>query len=405
MVKLDRPLRFLQVSDLHLGGRAWPRRLRLPAERAERRRQELRDSLPKLAELARAEAAEAIFIPGDLFDGENAATDVVNLTLNTLAALAPRPIFIAPGNHDPLAPGSPYAEPRASLAGRPAWPENVHIFSRPDVQAVHLPGRPEIAILGQAFAGNSDPDRRPLARRIERPTDAVCLLLLHGSLLGGWTGTDKKLTFPFTRQELLDQDFAYVALGHYHAYDEIRDANGRIRAAYGGRPFAAEFVPADRAGACLVGELDGQGRVSLRRVPLDARRLLDLPVPVNAIGTPEALRAAAAAALSAAGGTIEDLVRFSFSGTCQPGLRPGNLDWHDLAFASLADLTALRPNYDLEALRAAAETPGASLESLFAKALLDRPGESAADRARLQEALEYGLDALHGLIPEPRHAD
>jgi len=313
-------------------------------------------------------------------------------------------VIITPGNHDPLTPGRPYSE-SAERGSRTPRPDNVFIISSAEFQTVRLKERPEITVIGQAFYGNSNPDQHPLSLRIERPTDTLNILLLHGSLLGGWTGTGKKLTFPFTRQELLAQDFAYVALGHYHAYDEIRDEQGRLRAAYGGRPFAAEFVPPERIGGCLVGEISPAGQVTLRRVSLDERRLLDLSVTVRDLGTPEDLRAAAVAVLSTAAGGKEDLVRLKFSGTYQPGLRIRDLDLRELAFAVTADCSGLRPGYDLEALRTAAETPGASLESLFVKALQERRETTTADEELLQEALEYGLDALHGFVPEPRDAN
>lgn len=41
------------------------------------------------------------------------------------------PVFLAPGNHDHLCPGSPYLEM--------AWPGNVHIFTRQELESVSLP--------------------------------------------------------------------------------------------------------------------------------------------------------------------------------------------------------------------------------------------------------------------------
>ena len=57
------------------------------------------------------------------------------------------PVFIAPGNHDPAVKNSPYVTED--------WPDNVHIFLRPELEAVEVPEL-GCVVYGAAFTG---PDR------------------------------------------------------------------------------------------------------------------------------------------------------------------------------------------------------------------------------------------------------
>ncbi len=402
-------IRFLQASDLHLGGRAWPGCFDLDGEKAALRARELREAVARLGELARTEDVEVVLIPGDLFDRETVEPDLVNLVVDTFAALAPVPVYIAPGNHDHYSATSPY-HPRARLhRHQPPWPENVHIFSEPEFASVPLPGRPEVSVTGAAFLTNQPIARRRLAERIARPASGISILLLHGARVEFVLEETQKVTFPFTAGELLAQGFSYTALGHYHLRSEINDGAGRLRATYGGRPFAAELQrdPTAPAPGCLIGSIGPDGASEVVCRPLDARQALEIDVVCERIGSPEAMWRQARAAMRAAGATADDLLRFSFTGTRAPGFDPDPAPPADLCFAIAASTRRLRPAFDLNALLAAAESEAAPVESLFVRQLHARivDAESDAERLPLQDALEYGLCALKGLPLEVRDAD
>ena len=118
--------KIVHAADFHLdsafGG--------LPVEKARERRRESRDLLRRLADLARQEEAEVLLLSGDLFDGERVFPETLERMGEVLDELN-IPVFIAPGNHDPYTPISPYALRR--------WPENVHIFSKDTIEGVALP--------------------------------------------------------------------------------------------------------------------------------------------------------------------------------------------------------------------------------------------------------------------------
>ena len=79
---------------------------------------------------ALSEGCAAVLLAGDLFDSARVYRDTLEALRAALAACR-CPVFIAPGNHDALLPGSPYLEN--------GWPENVHIFRTAEPERVSLP--------------------------------------------------------------------------------------------------------------------------------------------------------------------------------------------------------------------------------------------------------------------------
>ena len=99
----------------------------LPAKEAKARRQEGRVLMDQLADLAEREGTELVLLSGDLFDGGRVYPETLGRLRLALARMG-CPVFIAPGNHDPAVKNSPYVTED--------WPDNVHIFLRPELEAV-----------------------------------------------------------------------------------------------------------------------------------------------------------------------------------------------------------------------------------------------------------------------------
>ena len=118
--------KIIHAADFHLdspfGG--------LPVEKARERRRESRELVDRLTDLVRTEGAEVVLLAGDLFDGQRVFPETLERLKAALAAMG-CPVFIAPGNHDPYSPHSPYAGP--------VWPENVHFFRSEAMESMLLP--------------------------------------------------------------------------------------------------------------------------------------------------------------------------------------------------------------------------------------------------------------------------
>ena len=173
---------------------------------AQRRRLQL--TLPgRLAELCREEGCQLALLAGDLFDQPQATAEAVQALAAALEEMAV-PVFIAPGNHDYCCTNSPY------LTG--AWPGNVHIFSRPELQSVALPEL-DCRVWGAGYTGMDCPALLE-GFRASGP-ETTQLMVLHGDPLSA-----ASFTCPITRQQVSASGLQYLALGHVHRWGTLRGA-------------------------------------------------------------------------------------------------------------------------------------------------------------------------------------
>jgi hypothetical protein len=116
---------------------------------------------------------------------------------------------------------------------------------------------------------------------------------------------------------------------------------------------------------------------------------------VTGAGTAEQVDRRALKAMDQAGATEQDFVTVRLSGRLAHGVRYGGAgpELRARAFHVKLDKTRVRPEYDLEALRAVDD---ATTEARFVRDLLEqRDAEKDPEaRALIESALYYGLDAL-----------
>jgi exonuclease SbcD len=406
-------LTFLQLSDLHLDSSLRSGRLALPEHKARIRREELRQILPQAARLAREQSVRLVLIPGDLFDDEAVTQDTVNFVIHHLASMAPAHVVIAPGNHDFLSLGSPYDDGLLASRQQRRWPPNVHIVND-GAWSTHLPaGMPDVTVTGMAHAANVPLTQRLLAARIPRPPEAadperIHLLVFHGSRDHARVPEGKMRTLPFSEAELAAQGFDYAAVGHYHDHSLLHAEDGRLLGAYAGCP-AGRGLDEQGDRHVLLGRIDksrGTTRVAIEPVRLDSRAVHGVEVSCAGATHREAILARVEEALARAGARDGDIVHLSFTGRIAPGidirLPAGTLD--DRFFHVAMDLSGVRPAYDLDAYRDEALR---TTEARFVREMMGKiQTETDGGRRRLLEnALQYGLDALIQRDVAPRYED
>ena len=222
-------MKLLHASDFHLDSPLTG----LSTEKSAQRRRELREIPARLADLARVEEVDLVLLPGDLFDGERVYPETVRALAEALEAM-PVPVFIAPGNHDWYHEGSPYVAF--------SWPDHVHIFTDPELQAVELPGL-NCVVHGCAFTAPHREDD-PLAGFTAPDDGKLHLLCVHGEM--GLTGSYA----PIDPKSLERSSAAYAALGHVHAAGSGRA--GKTLWAYPGCPEGRGFDELGPKGALIV---------------------------------------------------------------------------------------------------------------------------------------------------------
>ena len=359
-------LTFLHAADFHLDSPFHA----LPPDRAAERRQEQRQLLTRLAETARQAEADLIFLAGDLFDGQRARPETFQALYQVLEELEAE-IFLAPGNHDPYSPTSPY--------GKFTWPDHVHIFTTAAPQRIPLP-RLGAVVYGSAFTSAYRMDS-PLAGFHAQEEGLAAFGCFHGDLSSAHSRYG-----PIGHNEIAASGLNYLALGHSHSASGLNRA-GKTYYAWPGCPEGRGFDETGDKGVYL-GQLDG-GRVTLDFVPLARRRYLTPSLDITGRDPTQVLEAFIHTARP------EDILRISLTGARDPDNEPDLTALTALASgyfysASLYDHTTLS-----QALWARMEED--TLTGLFLRAMAKRLQEAApAERPLLERAVRFGLAALEG---------
>jgi len=394
------PLVLLQTSDWHVGSALTSRTLGLSPELRELRRDEVDGAAERAVAAARALNADGLVVPGDLWDAECVAPAVIHRLLAALASFGPRPVFIAPGNHDFAGPGGWYEPSVLAALGMRSWPENVLVFRGPAWSTLPFPGRDDAAVVGRAFLSARLAAERPLAQPPPVPAVPLSLLLLHGSY-ESYGGPDSpigpKKTAPFSRKELLSTGFTWTALGHHHQLEIIEDDAGAPRAAYSGCPTGRGL---DELGprSFLKVTLHPDRPPEVETMPADARVVRDLALHVSELDGPE-IQARAAALFDSVAVTSLDIVRLTLTGSQAYGARPA------AAVTALAPRVAHLLVRDRTAPPSPAESAGLqTAEGRFVASLTARR-ETAEDKRVVDLALALGRDALAGRVVRPRNPE
>lgn len=241
-------LTIIHAADFHLDSPF----AALSPEQAAQRRGEQRELLERLTDLARTARAQLVLLAGDLLDGENTYRETAQALARALGQMD-CPVVISPGNHDPYTPHSPYA----TLA----WPPNVHIFRRAELEALELP-QLNCVVYGRAFISPLE-DTPPL-EGFSAPQDGrLHLMCLHGDL-----GKSSRYA-PVDPAQVAASGLDYLALGHIHTFSGLQRA-GSVPWAYPGCPEGRGFDELGEKGV-LCGTVE-KGAIHLDFVPLCKRR-------------------------------------------------------------------------------------------------------------------------------------
>jgi len=225
----------------------------LPEAQAQKLRASLLELPAKIAALCRAEGCDMMLLSGDLFDGPYTPQSYRLLC----AALeeAGVPVFISPGNHDFVGPDSPWL--------RESWPENVHIFTQPEITAIPLPAL-SCTVYGAGFSSMDCPS---LLTGFQADPDAKYTI---GVFHGDPTNVSSPY-HPITRAQVQDCNLTYLALGHVHKTNSFRA--GKTLCAWPGCPIGKGYDETGVKGV-LIAELSDVSDVHF--VPLDAPAFYDL---------------------------------------------------------------------------------------------------------------------------------
>ena len=252
-------MRFVHTADWQLG----MTRHFLVGEAQPRYSAARRDAVAGLGSLAAEVGAEFVVVAGDVFEDNQLAPQVISQSLEAMRATG-IPVYLLPGNHDPLDASSVYT----SALFTAECPANVTVLDRPGVHEV----RPGLQIVAAPWRS-----KRPTTDLVAEVLDglpadgATRVLVAHG----GVDILDPDPTKPsLIRLAGLEEAVArgavhYVALGDKHSVTEV-GSSGRVW--YSGSPEVTNFDDVEPApGHVLVVDLDETD--PQRPVTVDARKV------------------------------------------------------------------------------------------------------------------------------------
>ncbi|MFN2251035.1 MAG: exonuclease SbcCD subunit D [Anaerolineae bacterium] len=244
------PTKFLHTADLQLG----LTRHFLGSDAQPRFAAARNDAIRSIGELAADEGCSFVVACGDVFESNHVSRQVVVRALDALGDV-PVPVYLLPGNHDPLDAGSVYR----SATFRASVPSNVHVLesgapveASPGAWLVAAPWLSKHPLEDLAARSLSDL-RELLADADGRAVGPARILVAHGIVdLLSPDATDPAAILLAGLENALGAGIVhYVALGDRHSVTDV-GATGRVW--YSGAPEATDYDEVD-SGAVLVVEL------------------------------------------------------------------------------------------------------------------------------------------------------
>ncbi|WP_454163592.1 metallophosphoesterase family protein [Gordonia iterans] len=181
--------------------------------------------------LAASTGAEFVVVCGDVFDDPCVSSRIIRRTLDALGAY-PVPVYLLPGNHDPLDATSVYR----SATFRNACPENVHVLDRAGAVRV----RDGVTLVAAPWTSKR-PESDLIADQLARlaPSDDLRIVVGHGGVDTFSPGSDPAIVTASRLREAVDAGLVdYIALGDRHSATEIGDSQ---RIWYSGAPEVTDF--------------------------------------------------------------------------------------------------------------------------------------------------------------------
>jgi DNA repair exonuclease SbcCD nuclease subunit len=247
-------MRFLHTADWQLG----MTRHFLAGDAQPRYSAARRDAVSGLGALAAEVGAEFVVVAGDVFEHNQVAPQVIGQSLEAMRAIG-IPVYLLPGNHDPLDASSVYTN-KLFTAERP---DNVVVLDRAGVHEV----RPGLEIVAAPWRSKA-PTTDLVAEVLDGLPDdgATRVLVAHGGVDVLDPDRDKPslIRLAMLEDALNRGAIHYVALGDKHSLTQVGNT-GRVW--YPGSPEVTNFddVESD-PGHVLIVEMDESVTVQPRRV-------------------------------------------------------------------------------------------------------------------------------------------
>lgn len=260
-------MRFLHLSDLHLGKRV--NEFSMLEDQAY--------ILKEILNIIDEQKVEAVLIAGDIYDKVIPSAEAVRLLDDFLTRLAARelPVFLISGNHD--------SAERVAFGSRLMSSRQIYLSPvfESDVEPITISDRyGEINIYMLPFVKPSLVKRvypeeeiityqdavNAAVQHMQIDTDKRNILLAHQFVTGAARCDSEELSvggLDDVDASIFD-GFDYVALGHLHGPQKI----GKETVRYSGTPLKYSFSEANQKKAAVIVDVEEKGKINIQQIPL-----------------------------------------------------------------------------------------------------------------------------------------
>ncbi|RLV55840.1 DNA repair exonuclease [Aeromicrobium phragmitis] len=258
-------MRFVATADWQLGMPA----AFLPDEARARFAQDRIEVLRRVGDVAREHDADFVVVAGDVFDANQLHRSVVARAFDALREWSV-PVYLLPGNHDPLDASSIYRS-REFVEARP---DHVHVLETPGLQPV-AEGVDVVAAPWFTKFPLNDLVADALAE-VRPDPDRLRILVGHGGLLGIDRADPALIDRDGLEQALADRRVDVAILGDRHSCTEVAP-----RLWYPGTPEVTRHRETDPGHVLVVEIDDASHEVAVTPVRVGRWSFLTLEAPLD----------------------------------------------------------------------------------------------------------------------------
>jgi DNA repair exonuclease SbcCD nuclease subunit len=244
------------------------------------------DAIRRIGELARDHEAQFVVVAGDVFESNQVDRQTVVRALEAMDSV-PVPLFLLPGNHDPLDAATVYRS--ATFSAKK--PENVLVLE--DSQPIEPAGAQGVEVVGAPWDSKrpfTDLAGSLFAALEPSPPDVTRIAVAHGVVdtLAPDPDAPALIRVADAEKALGDGRIHYLALGDRHSATDVGGTGGIW---YSGTPVATDFGE-QAPGRVLLVDVAPGSPPQVTEIPLyadDAWRFVDESYPLNGPEDVEAL--------------------------------------------------------------------------------------------------------------------
>lgn len=224
-------MKFIHTADWQIGMKAMH-----VGVAAEQVRDERLEAAKRVISVAEDTEAEFILVAGDTFEDNGVDRVLVQRVADILGKFN-GVVYIIPGNHDPLIPGSVWEHP--------AWASHANLHVLKKTEPVMISG----GVLYPCPACEKYSNRNPIQWIEVVQSKGIAVAIAHGTVEGV---PQEEVEYPIPRNAATLAGLDYLALGHWHSTAVYPDSAGVVRMAYSGTHEPTKFGERDSGKVLLV---------------------------------------------------------------------------------------------------------------------------------------------------------